>query len=87
MSSVVAELEHLSKLARADPTKRFSRLHKLVRDVGLLATAAERVRSNTGGRTAGIDGQTRKQVDFALVAALADELATNHYRPQPAHGR
>jgi hypothetical protein len=42
MSSVVAELEHLSKLASADSTKRFSRLYRLVRDTGLLAIAADR---------------------------------------------
>jgi len=83
MGSVVAELEHLSKLASADPTKRFSKLYKLVRDVGLLAIAADRVRTNTGGRTAGIDGQTRQQADYTLVATLADELAATRYRPQP----
>jgi retron-type reverse transcriptase len=83
MGSVVAELEHLSKLASADPTKRFSRLYRLLRDIGLLAIAADRVRSNTGGRTAGIDGQTRKQIDLDLLSTLADELATNRYRPQP----
>jgi retron-type reverse transcriptase len=83
MGSVVAELEHLSKLASADPTKRFSKLYKLVRDKGLLTIAADRVRTNTGGRTAGIDGQTRQQIDLDLVSTLTDELAANRYRPQP----
>lgn len=48
----------------------------------MLAVAAERVRQNTGGRTAGIDGQTRKQIDTAMLSQLAEELRTHRYRPQ-----
>jgi RNA-directed DNA polymerase len=83
MGNVVRELEHLRKLAAEDPTKRFGKLYKLVRSIGLLGIAAERVRTNTGGRTAGIDGQTRKQIDVDLLSTLACELADHGYRPQP----
>jgi len=66
------ELGHLRKLAKADPTKRFDMLYRLVCHPGVLAVAAERVRQNTGGRTAGIDGQTRKQINAELLTHLAE---------------
>jgi group II intron reverse transcriptase/maturase len=76
------ELEHLRKLAKADPTKRFDTLYRLICHQDLLARAAERVRQNTGGRTAGIDGQTRKQIKPELLAQLSDELRQHRYHPQ-----
>jgi len=48
----------------------------------LLRIAGERVRQNTGGRTAGIDGQTRRQIDEGLLHRLAEELTHNQYQPQ-----
>jgi delta 1-pyrroline-5-carboxylate dehydrogenase len=82
MKDPLRELEHLSKLASADPTKRLSDLYRLVGHGKLLALAAERVRQNTGGRTAGIDGQTRKAIDVSRLSQLAEELASHHYQPQ-----
>jgi group II intron reverse transcriptase/maturase len=76
------ELGHLHKLAKAQPTKRFGTLYRLVCHPELLAVAAERVRQNTGGRTAGIDGQTRKQIKPEMLAQLADELTHRRYLPQ-----
>jgi len=76
------ELEHLRKLAAADPAKRFSKLYRLVRHRELLRRAAERVRQNTGGRTAGLDGQTRRHIDDAMLARLAEELTHDRYHPQ-----
>jgi RNA-directed DNA polymerase len=76
------ELGHLRKLAKADPTKRFDTLYRLICHPDLLAVAAERVRQNTGGRTAGIDGQTRKQITPELLSQLADQLTQYQYRPQ-----
>ncbi len=52
-------------------------------NIGLLAVAADRVGTNTGGRTAGIDGQTRKHIDLELLSKLAGELTANRYRPKP----
>src|SRR5689334_12946259 len=82
MGDPLRELEHLGRLAAADPAKRFDKLYKLVRNAQLLRIAAERVRHNTGGRTAGIDGQTRAQIDEELLNELAAELATNRYQPK-----
>ena len=81
MDDPLRELEHLRKLAAAEPTKRFDRLSRLVGPLKLLTGAGERVRQNTGGRTAGIDGQTRSDIDPNMLLRLADELAqtvTNH---------
>src|SRR5919201_321601 len=76
------ELEHLGKLATAEPTKRFGKLYRLVSHRELLRQAGERVRQNTGGRTAGIDGQTRSHIDEDMLVHLAEELAHNRYQPQ-----
>src|SRR5216684_5456768 len=80
MSDPFRELEHLRKLAATHPRKRFSRLYRLVRQVGVLAAAAKRVRQNTGGRTAGIDGQTRRQIGAEMLTDLADDLTHGRYR-------
>jgi group II intron reverse transcriptase/maturase len=76
------ELEHRRKLAAADPAKRFSKLYRLVSHRELLHRAAERVRQNTGGRTAGRDGQTRRHIDDELLAGLAEDLTQDRYHPQ-----
>jgi group II intron reverse transcriptase/maturase len=77
------ELEHLRKLATADPNKRFGKLYCLVSHVQLLTIASQRVRQNTGGKTAGIDGQTRKHIDDDMLSRLALELTTRCYQPKP----
>jgi RNA-directed DNA polymerase len=82
MHDALRELEHLNKLATADRTKRFGRLYRLVSCQQLLTIARERVRQNTGGGTAGIDGQTRRDIDPDMLAQLALELAQNQYHPQ-----
>jgi hypothetical protein len=76
------DLEHLGKLAATNPAKRFGKLYKLVRNPALIALAAERVRQNTGGRTAGIDGQTRAAIDEELLRGLVEDLAQHRYQPQ-----
>ena len=53
MDDPLRELEHLRKLAAAEPIKRFDRLYRLVGHIKLLTGAGERVRQNTGGRTRG----------------------------------
>jgi RNA-directed DNA polymerase len=76
------ELEHLGTLAAADPAKRFGKLYRLVAPRELLRDAGEHVRQNTGGRTAGIDGQTRRHIDAGMRDRLAEELAHHRYHPQ-----
>jgi len=82
MRDPLSELGHLRKLAKADPTKRFDKLYRLVCARDILAIASERVSQNTGGTTAGIDGQTRKQITTEMLANLADELRQDRYHPQ-----
>lgn len=82
MRDPLRELEHLGSLAAAEPGKRFGKLYRLVCHRGLLRHAGERVRQNTGGRTAGIDGQTRRHIDDGMLDRLAEELAHNQYHPQ-----
>jgi len=82
MRDPLSELGHLRKLAKADPTKRFDKLYRLVCARDILAIASERVSQNTGGTTAGIDGQTRKQINTEMLVTLADELRQDRYHPQ-----
>jgi len=77
------ELEHLRGLAVANPAKRFSDLLKLVRHEAFLVTAWDRVRTNMGARTPGVDGQTKQNVDPTLIAQLAHDLEHRQYHPQP----
>ena len=48
--------------AISDPDRRFDDLYNLVCDPSFLLVAWDRVRGNTGARTAGVDGQTVHQV-------------------------
>lgn len=82
MQDAQRELEHLRKLATADLKKRFGELYQLVSHIQLLTVAGERVRQNTGGRTAGINGQTRRDIDLDMLSQLAGELAQSQYHPQ-----
>lgn len=77
------ELEHLRALASANPTKRFDKLLKLVRHATFLAQAWDRVRTNTGSRTPGVDGQTKASITDQTITRLAQDLKERQYRPQP----
>jgi group II intron reverse transcriptase/maturase len=77
------DLEHLRKLAAANPTKRFGKLLKIIRQDAFLQMVWQKVRTNKGSRTPGVDGQTREDVDDHVLHDLAHDLATRHYRPQP----
>src|SRR5260370_11007116 len=82
MRDPLSELGHVRNLARANPSNRFDKLYRLVCARDSLAIASERVSQNTGGTTAGIDGQTRKQINTELLATLADELREHRYHPR-----
>lgn len=84
MSDPQRELEHLRKLATANPHKRFGKLLKIVRQETFLTWTWECVRTNPGSRTPGIDGQTKEDIDHATLRALAQELVENRYGPKPA---
>jgi group II intron reverse transcriptase/maturase len=83
MVDVIQELEHLKKLAAADPKKRFEKLYRLLRQPNFLALARERIAGNAGAQTPGVDRQTLTDITNTEVIRLSEELATKKYQPQP----
>jgi RNA-directed DNA polymerase len=81
----------LHRWAVQDEQARFGDLFNLVCDPATLLVAWERVKRNRGSRTAGVDGQTRKQVEQmgvdGVLAKLREELRAGTYRPLPARER
>ena len=66
----------LHRWAREDPHRRFEDLFNLVADPAFLLVAWDRVRSNKGARTAGVDGQAQHtQGMFACAAARTANVA------------
>ena len=87
MGDVLAELEHLNKLAKEDPDKRFNRLYRLLRQEQFLMHARECITSNKGARTPGVDGQTIDDITPKEIVSLSQELSTGKYQPQPVQRR
>src|SRR5437588_3764552 len=83
--------DQAAPMAVQDERKSFGDLFNLVCDPATLLVAWERVKRNRGSRTAGVDGQTRKQVEQAgvdgVLAKLREELKSGTYRPLPARER
>ena len=81
----------LHRWAVQDEQQRFGDLFNLVCDPATLLVAWERVKRNRGSRTAGVDGQTRKQIEQmgvdGVLATLREELKAGTYRPLPARER
>lgn len=80
--------ESFARKALAQPTHRFGDLYHLVCRSDWLAAALRAVLSNTGSRTAGTDGISRKQLADAearvqFVQGLRAELKAGTYHPQP----
>jgi RNA-directed DNA polymerase len=78
----------LHRWASEDSARRFDDLFNLVYDPAFLAAAWERVASNKGARTAGVDGLTVAQVEARVgVDVFLDQirqaLKTRAYRPSP----
>ena len=83
----------LHRWTKADSAKRFDDLFNLVCDRATLVVAWDRVRSNRGSRTAGVDGWTRWHIEHRLgVGRFLEEtrecLKARRYRPAPVreHG-
>ncbi|MFJ8967224.1 group II intron reverse transcriptase/maturase, partial [Lentzea sp. NPDC102401] len=71
-----------------DPHRQFGDLYNLVADPAFLLVAWSRVRSNTGARTAGVDGMTAHAVrwwqqESVLLEQLRVELKAREFRPMP----
>ena len=64
----------LHRWATADPGRRFDDLFNLVYDPAFLVVAWDRVRSNRGGRTAGVDGVVPRDVPAPRTLAVLSDL-------------
>jgi len=84
---VIRELGHLEKLAKEDPTRRFNRLYRLLRQESFLALAKQRIAHNKGANTPGVDGQVMDDITPQEIVRLSQELAAGTYQPQPARRR
>src|SRR5215203_7137858 len=76
----------LHRWATEDPGRRFGDLFNLVYDPAFLVVAWERVSTNRGARTAGIDKATAAQVETgigveAFLGQLRDALKSGEFRP------
>jgi RNA-directed DNA polymerase len=73
-------LDHQRKLhrwARSEPVRRFDDVFNLVCDQATLLVAWERVFSNRGAKTAGVDGMTRLAVRADDVVPFLEELRSS----------
>ncbi|MCZ7663157.1 MAG: reverse transcriptase domain-containing protein [Thermoleophilia bacterium] len=80
------------KWAATDQTQQFHDLFNLVGDRATLVVAWQRIRTNRGSRTAGVDGITRRDVEQRVgVERFLDgirlSLKDGSYRPQPVRER
>jgi RNA-directed DNA polymerase len=90
----VRVLDHQRKLHRwavAEPGRRFDDLFNLVCDRATLLVAWERVATNRGARTAGVDAETRRTVEQRGVGRFLEELRCSlrdgPFRPLPVRER
>src|SRR5512136_1550032 len=83
MVDVIRELGHLEKLAKEDPTRRFDRLYRLLRQEQFLGLARERIAKNKGANTPGVDGQVMDDITLHEITRLSQELGAGTYQPQP----
>ena len=82
----------LHRWAGEDRSRRFDDVFNLVADPDFLLVAWERVRSNTGARTAGVDGLTARHIEagglvLAMLDDLRDQLRSRTFRPVPVRER
>ena len=78
----------LHQWAVEDPKCRFDDLYNLIYDPAVLAVAWQRVRSNRGARSAGVDGATASYIstvqgEQVFLTGLRDELKARRFQPMP----
>ncbi|MBE2264623.1 MAG: group II intron reverse transcriptase/maturase [Flavobacteriales bacterium] len=88
MDDILKTQHSFAKKAMTEPEHRFMNLYHLLKRDDWLNAALDKVLSNVGARTGGIDGITLKhfkQEGFReeFLANLQAELATGTYQPQP----
>ncbi|MFR9781045.1 group II intron reverse transcriptase/maturase [Micromonospora sp. MS34] len=82
----------LHRWARDDPHRQFNDLFNLVTDPAFLLVAWDRVRSNKGAKTAGVDGRTALSVVLRVgveefLGELRASLKDRSFRPLPVRER
>ncbi|MEV8063421.1 group II intron reverse transcriptase/maturase, partial [Streptomyces antimycoticus] len=82
----------LHRWARDDSHRRFDDLYNLVADPGFLLVAWDRVRSNKGARTAGVDGRTARSIEAGqgveeFLDGLRSQLKDRSFCPLPVRER
>jgi RNA-directed DNA polymerase len=80
----------LHQWATDDPTRRFDDLYNLVHDPAFLVVAWERVQSNRGARSAGVDRVSPRSVGSGaaeLLAGLREDLKARRFEPLPVRER
>jgi RNA-directed DNA polymerase len=82
----------LHRWASDDPHRRFEDLYNLVADPAFLFVAWDRVRSNKGARTAGVDGETAHYIEAGrglegFLSELREDLKTRRFEPLPVRRR
>jgi len=86
---VVGIQTKLHRWAAAEPGRRFDDLFNLVADPAFMLTAWTRVRSNTGARSAGIDGRVASQIHAlpggveGFLADLREQVRSGAFVPLP----
>ena len=83
MVNVEKMQKHVGDVAKRDPSHRFYKLYGELCQEAWLTEAWRRIRPNKGSQTAGVDGQTKDDVDEALIKRLADRLKREDYKPTP----
>jgi RNA-directed DNA polymerase len=81
----------LHRWARDDPRRRFDDVFNLVCDPAFLLVAWDRVRSNKGARSAGVDGYSAYAIEAMGVEDFLDrlrlQLKDRSFRPVPVRER
>lgn len=80
----------LHRWATDDPGRVFDDLGNLIYDPAFLVVAWDRVRSNTGGRSAGVDGIAPRSLPAGggpFLDALRDDLKARRFVPTPVRER
>lgn len=82
----------LHQWAKEEPQRRFDDLFNLVADPAFLMVAWDRVRNNTGARSAGVDGWPARLVEerigvIPFLSSIRADLRSGTFRPLPVKER
>ena len=88
MSDILKTQQSFARKAQAKPEHRFEDLYHLICRTDWLEEALTHVLSNTGARTAGVDGISKTDLEDgaarqAFIEALRTDLKAGTYQPMP----